>query len=480
MFAQNKSDALLGMIRAGQSMTGREQAHLILLLSIPSILAQLTNILMFYIDASMVGSLGAEPSAAIGIVETTIWLTGSITSAAAMGFSVLVAHRIGASRFDDARSIFRQGIMFTTIFSLLIGALCVGVSWHLPVWLGGAPEICHDATVYFIIFGLSVPFMQMRSLAASMLKCAGNMRVPSLMSILMCVLDVAANFLLIFPTRQVSIDWFPSEPFLITIPGAGWGVAGAAAGTSFSFIIVSLVMMWFAMYRSSDLSLDRDSGSWRINWQEVGRAVRISLPMAAQGIMMSGAQIVSTIIVAPLGTIAIAANSFAITAESLCYMPGYGIGEAATTLVGQSLGARQWRLTHSFARLCVLAGMLVMAFMGVVMYVFAPEMMASLSPVRAIQEVGVESLRIEAWAEPFFAASIVCYSICVGAGDTFKPACMNLISMWCVRLTLAALLAPAYGLPGVWFAMAVELTFRGTIFLVRIFWRGGKLWIKRK
>jgi Na+-driven multidrug efflux pump len=191
--------------------------------------------------------------------------------------------------------------------------------------------------------------------------------------------------------------------------------------------------------------------------------------MGFQQILMGGAQIVSTMIVAPLGTISIAANSFAITAESICYMPGYGIADAATTLVGQGIGAGQRLLTRSFARLSVFLGMLVMTVTGILMYVFAPELMGLMTPVEAICEVGAQSLRIEAFAEPMFAASIVCYGVFVGAGDTLKPAIMNLTSMWAVRLTLAAWLAPIYGLPGVWTAMAIELTFRGIIFLLRLF-----------
>lgn len=157
-------------------------------------------------------------------------------------------------------------------------------------------------------------------------------------------------------------------------------------------------------------------------------------------------------------------------------MPGYGIGEAATTLVGQSIGARQGHLAKSFASMTIFLGMAVMALMGVVMWIFAPEMIGFLSPVAEIRSLGTEALRIEAWAEPFFAAAIVSYSICIGAGDTFKPAMMNLGSMWIVRLTLAAILAPTYGLAGVWTAMAIELTFRGCIFLWRIFYTGK--WLK--
>ena len=120
-------------------------------------------------------------------------------------------------------------------------------------------------------------------------------------------------------------------------------------------------------------------------------------------------------------------------------------------------------------------GMAVMAFMGLLMFIFAPEMIGFLSPVAAIRDLGAEVLRIEAFAEPFFAAAIVSYSVCVAAGDTLKPAIMSLFSMWCVRLTLAYGLAQSYGLRGVWIAMATELTFRGIIFLVRI-WKGW--WLK--
>jgi putative cation efflux pump len=156
-------------------------------------------------------------------------------------------------------------------------------------------------------------------------------------------------------------------------------------------------------------------------------------------------------------------------------MPGYGIGDAATTLVGQTYGAGRKDLCKSFAHMTVGLGMLVMAFMGLIMYIFAPEMIGLLSPVESIRTLGTTILRIEAFAEPFFAASIVAYSIYVGAGDTLRPAIMNLVSMWCVRLTLAAWLARDYGLKGVWTAMAIELTFRGSIFLYRLF-RGN--WLK--
>ena len=466
-----KSDLLLERIRQGQPLSGMDKLNLIIGLSIPSILAQITNVLMFFIDASMVGSLGAGPSASIGLMEPAGWLFGSLGIAAGVGFSVQVAHYIGANDFQRARQVMKHGYIFCLALSVILLLTASGIAPFLPRWLGGGEDICHDASVYFFIYGLGAPFFVLEMLSSAMLKASGDMRNPSKVAILTCLLDVVFNFLFIFPSRTVQVLGLN-----LFIPGAGMGVAGAATGTTLAYVVTAMILVRIVFFRSNILAVKLDKERFRWDGGCVNRAVKISAPMALQYFLMNGAQVVSTMIVAPLGNIAIASNSFAVTAESLCYMPGYGIGDAATTLVGQSIGAGRKDLCRSMARLTIGLGMGIMALMGLIMYVFAPEMIGLLSPVSEIRSLGASVLRIEAFAEPFFAASIVSYSVCVGAGDTFKPALMSLFSMWCVRLTLAARLAPHYGLRGVWFAMAVELTFRGTIFLIRIY-RGH--WLKK-
>ena len=404
---------MLAMIRNGQEMSGSQKLNLIVQLSIPSILAQLTTIMMFYIDASMVGSLGAKASASIGIVESTTWLFGGLTSAAALGFSVQAAHFIGANDFKKARQVFRQGLMATALVTVILTSICVAIAGPLPHWLGGGEDICGDATSYFTIYCLSLPVYQIGILSSSMLKSSGNMRVPSVMSILMCLLDVVFNFFLIYETRPATVLGVD-----MTVPGAGMGVPGAALGTALAYIVTGCMLIWFATVKSPELSLRNEKWTFAPMWNYLRNAAKVSLPMGAQYMMMSGAQIVSTMIVAPLGNIAIAANTLAITAESLCYMPGYGIGDAATTLVGQSIGAGRRSLARSFAYRTVFLGMGVMAFMGMVMYIFAPEMIGVMTPDEQVRLVGSQSLRIEAFAEPMFAAAIVTYSVCLGAGDT--------------------------------------------------------------
>ena len=465
---REKTD-LIAYIREGREMTQGEKLRLIVSLSIPSILAQISATVMFFIDASMVGHLGAKATAAIGLVETTGWLMGGLGMAANMGFSVQVAHAIGANDFKRARRVLRQSLVCCFLWSLTMSLMALSVCFKLPYWLGGTEEIAHDASLYFAIIGFFGIFFQMEGLAGSMLKCSGNMKIPSMLNIGMCVMDVVFNYVFIYVF--------------------GLGVMGAALGTGLAELVTAGLMLWFLLWRSDILGILKKSEREEVkgkrlplSWDKfkpqadvVRQAFSIGAPMGLQHLLMGGAQIVSTIIVAPLGTVAIAAHSLAITVESLCYMPGYGIAEAATTLVGQSIGASQQLLTRSFSRMSVGLGMSVMTLMGVLMWIFAPELMTLMTPVDDIIRIGAECLRIEAFAEPMFAAAIVCNGVFVGAGDTLKPAIMSLLSMWGVRLTLAALLATTYGLPGVWTAMAIELTFRGGIFLIRLF-HGG--WMK--
>lgn len=454
------TEQLLALIRDGHPMDFRTQLRLTALLSLPAIVAQLSSIAMQYIDASMVGSLGANASASIGLVSTTTWLFWGVLSAAGTGFSVQVAHLIGSGDFEKARKVVRQAFASLLIFSTVIALSGVAISPFLPVWLGAEEIIHRDASRYFLIFASFLPALQISFLAGSMLRCAGNMKIPSMLNVMMCLIDVVLNFILIFPERDIALG-----PWHIHIWGAGMGVEGAALATVLAETIVAAIMLWYLWCRSPILGLWKRPGSFMPQASTLRKALKIGMPMGLEHIAICSAQIIITTIVAPLGVVAIAANAFAIIAESLCYMPGYGIGEAATTLAGQAYGAGRHKLVRRFGYITVGAAMAVMGLMGVALYLFAPQIISVMSPVEEIRILGAEILRIEAWAEPMFGAAIVSYGFFVGLGRTVLPSIMNLLSIWGVRLTLATLLAPAMGLKGVWLAMCIELCFRGLIFL---------------
>lgn len=454
---------LLTQMRDGRSLTIRQQIRLICTLSVPAILAQISSIIMQYIDASMVGSLGAEASASIGLVSTSAWLFGGICGAVASGFSIQTAHCIGAGDIQKARSVMRQSFssaLFVTIILVLCGVLIAG---KLPVWLGASPELRSNASRYFLVFVCSLPIVQINRLAGGMLQSSGNMRTPGMLNIMMCMLDVVFNGLLIFPAREIQ-----AAGMTFHVPGMGMGVVGAALGTALAQLVTATLMTGYLCLRS-DVFRIRRGECWRPQKECICRALRLALPIGLENVMMCGAMIATTRIVAPLGAVAIAANSFAVTAESLCYMPGYGIAEAAATLTGQSAGAGHRDLTRRFARMAVWIGVGIMALTGAAMYVGAPFMMSLLTPEAEIRLLGIHILRIEVFAEPLYAASIVASGALRGTGDTMIPSLMNFISIWFVRIPLAVLLVEGYGLPGVWIAMCLELCFRGTIFLIRLY-----------
>ena len=268
IFSKTRSEALLSQIRGGLPMNRGDKLNLIFQLSIPSILAQVTSVMMFFIDQAMVGRIGVEAAAACGLVESSTWFFGNLTSAASMGFSVQVAHFIGANDFKKARSVFRHGLICTFVLSVMLALVGIAISWKLPFWLGGGADIAGDATTYFFVFMCIMPFFQLSSISGAMLKCSGNMRIPSIMSVLMCLLDVVFNYILIFVFHL--------------------GVLGVALGTAMAIVIGGSVQAYFAIFRSDILTLKQDREPFTFVWEYLRNALKISAPMAAQSFLMSG------------------------------------------------------------------------------------------------------------------------------------------------------------------------------------------------
>lgn len=450
-------DQLLGLIRNNQPMTGLQQLKLTVVLTVPAILAQLASVMLQYIDTAMVGNLGANPSASIGLVSTSAWIFNGFVMAVGSGFSVQVAHRFGAKDFAGARALVKKGLLTVLFFGILFSLLGTGISGSLPAWLGGDSAIRADASRYFFIYASFLPVGAVGFAANAMLQASGNMKTPSVLYVFMAVLDVIFNYLFIY-----LLDW---------------GVPGAAMGTGLAELVTTVISLWYLWTRSGDLRIAGERGNYLPDKLSLKNAFGITGPLWLQNIVMRGAYVMSTVIVAPLGPISIAANTFAITAESFCYMPGSGLQEASTTLVGQSLGAGRKEIARKFAKINISLGAALMSSLAVVMYVFAPFLMGLLSCDSDVVSLGAKVLRIEAFAETFYAVSMVAYGCCIGAGDSMVPTVINFASMWVVRIGLALILTPSLGLTGYWIAMCVELNVRGLLFLWRI--KGGR-WLKKR
>lgn len=146
----DRSKALLAQISQGRDMTRRDKLELAAWLSVPAVVAQFSSIVMQYIDASMVGRLGAEASASIGLVTTTTWLFGGLCSACSTGFSVQVAHKIGANDLSAARSILRQAFTTAFLFSIMLAAALAPSLGLQGVWTAMCIELCFRGTIFLL------------------------------------------------------------------------------------------------------------------------------------------------------------------------------------------------------------------------------------------------------------------------------------------------------------------------------------------
>lgn len=413
-------------------------------LSLPGILTHITSTVMQYIDSAMVGALGANASAAIGLVSSTTWLVNGIAYALAAGFSVQVAHCIGAGQTEETKNVVRHGLAATLAISVLTSLFALAISGPLPVWLGGEAAIHRDATAYFVTYALMIPFFQLNTVTASFLQCSGDMVTPSVLGALMCLLDVVFNAFFI----------------------PRFGVLGAGIGTGLACAVISLTMLWRCCITSPQLRL-KGNGRGIFSKEILTKAFRIGMPVWVEESALCGAMVVSTVIIAPLGSIAIAANSFAVTAEGLCYMPGYGVGAAATAVVGRSVGAGDVKLAKRYGNICTAMGAILMGITALFMAIVCPFVFRLLTPDPAVRELATQVLRIGLIAEPLFGVSIVAAGALRGTGDTFVPSMICLGSIWIVRLGMALLLVNRLGLHGMWIAMATELCLRGLLMLYR-------------
>lgn len=453
-----KSNDLLLKMRSGENLSLKEQIFLIVKLSIPAILAQISSIIMSFIDASMVGRLGPADSASIGLVASSTWFVAGLCFASAMGFTVQAAQLIGGNKEAEARNLVKISFILCILWSILVMEICGFFSGELPKFLGkidSTDEIYENARIYFLVFCFSVPIIQLNNLATGLLQAAGEMKIPSFMQILMAVLNIFFNYVSIFILKM--------------------GVFGAALSTLLSRGITTLILLIFLFFRSPILKLvGRKNEKIFFQKKYLSNALKIGLPVAFEQVIMSGGQVAFTKIVAPLGKISLAANSFAITAESICYMPAYGLGAAATTLAGQCYGAGRKELTYRLGWLTTIIGLGMMFVMGALLFIFAPEMIGFLSPDEEIRRLGARILRIESFSEMFYGSSLVANGALRGTGDTFIPSLYKFFSMWLVRIPLALFLRSRFGLEGVWFAMSFELCVRGILFLIRL---KGRKWV---
>ena len=263
----------------------------VLLLAWPAIVEQIMITLVQYVDTAMVGSLGSQATAAVGLTSSTTWLFNGFFAAAAIGFSVQVAQHLGAGRQEDARKVVWQSLRFTVLFGLFMGAIGFALSFPLPALLGADPAVRGDASLYFRIMACAMPFTLGTNMFSAVIRCAGDTKTPMVLNLLINVFNVVLNTLFIYETRPVEV-----LGLRFTMWGAGWGVGGAAFASGLSTALVCLLFLTVLFRKKSPI---RISLKQRYKFERgcLLAAWRLGLPAALERSIMCLAQIVITAII---------------------------------------------------------------------------------------------------------------------------------------------------------------------------------------
>ena len=329
-----------------------------------------------------------------------------------------------------------------------------------------------QAVAYLRFYTMAMPFMAAGQIFSAILRCMGNTRAPLYFNTAANLLNVCLNFLLIYPTRRAAVLGLS-----LTIPGAGLGAAGAAIASA-AALAVSGTALLFTGTRQGERFRVRLREGLRPDGAIIRQAVRLGLPSAVERATINLGQIATTAVVASLGTVALAANQIAVTAEGLCYLPAFGISYAGIALVGREVGARDREMAGAYGTLAAKLGFFVAVGAASALFLSAPLLASLFNSDPQVVEQAAHMLRIVAFCEPFFALSIVCSGTLRGAHDVRVPMVVSLVCMWGVRVPLAPALVygAGLGLAGVWLAMDVDLILRGILCTLR--WRSGK-WARK-
>ena len=392
----------------------------------PTMLEQLMQTAVQYIDTMMVGSLGTQATAAVGATSTVGWLVGSSISALGVGFLSFIAQAYGANDKEKAANIASQAVLMVLVVGLLFTGITTGLSGMVPVWMQVDESIQDIAAQYFFILYLPMLPRAATIIFGTALRAASDTKTPMRVGVLVNIVNVVLNFLLIYPTRTVSVFGLS-----FTMPGAGWGVIGAAIASAIGFtvggIIITIVFWRHPVISPRGRRLKPDLKILR-------PCLKVALPNMLQRFGTSLGYVAFASMINSLGEVATAAHTIANTVESAFYIPGYGMQTAAATLAGNALGAKDNERMRSLTRTILPLEVAMMIVSGSLLFIFAPNMMGLFSTSMEVILLGALVLRMVAVSEPFYGVSIIIEGTLLGVGRTVTPFVFNIVGMWGVRI----------------------------------------------
>lgn len=434
------------------SLDRRKNLNTLITLAIPVILEEILTMLLQYVDMAMVGRLGAAATASVSLTETVNWLIGNIFASIGVATVAIISSSYGAGDFDKIKRVSNQVVLYVLASGLFVGALAVGLSPVIPVWMQADVAIRAQASEYFRIISIPIVFRAATIICASALRAVKDTRTPMLVNLLSNIVNVILNYILIY---KVAL-----------------GVKGAAISTAISSIICGLAMFALMMKNSNLRTTIRS----KVEKPIMKETVKIGFPVMATTMVSCFGHVVFASLVSSMGTTVFAAHSIALSAETIFYLPGYGLRSATSTLIGISVGENSYDKFKTVVRQSVLLTVGMMTFTGLILFITASQIMAIFSPDKEVIALGARVLRLVAVSEPIFGLMIVSEGIYYGMGQTKTAFIVTTIGSWGIRIvsTVICVYVLHTGLFEIWICMLADNTFRALAMAIPLFTGGAK------
>jgi putative MATE family efflux protein len=424
----------------------------------PAILRMFLQSIVGVVDVIMVGQLGASAIAAVDIGNRIVFVLIGTLMALTIGATALVAHHIGAGNKEEANHIMWQSLMLGFLAALVIGGLGIFFSEQLMLSMTflmeeANPFIIDNGSVYLNIVLASMLVGLPMMVINAILQGIGDMKTPLFIMFISNVVNVLFNYLLIF-----GIGIFPAL-----------GITGAALGSGIGRFVGFLIGIAILIKGEKGIKLDLKYIEFKIDFAITKDILTIGIPAAVEQFARQSSQIIYTAMVAGLGTATIAANAVTMNVSSLAFMPGFGFGMAATTLVGQSLGAKRKDLAEDYSKQSSYLTLGLMTLASVTMFIFVKPIVNLYTNDPAVIGMAVSALRIFLLFQPLLGLLMVLAGALKGAGDTKWVMYFTIFGNWGVRLLFSYILGLklGFGLNGFWLAMGIDIMSRTAL----IVWR---------
>lgn len=421
----------------------------VLKIALPAVGEMILYMLVWVVDAAFVGNYGGSIAvSAVSFSSEIIYTTLNMFVAMGIGVGIttMVAQNIGANKKDKAEEFLSQGLIIGVVLAFVLTFILGVFSEPILRFFGTTEPVLGIASEFMKIVSIGAFFNMLNGMLNSALRGTGNTIIPLAVSIIIIAIVIPLDKLLIFG--------------MLGMPELG--VKGSAIATTVGYVIGFIFLAIYYKYFSS-FKL-RMKYLKKLNRDCMRRIIKLAIPSGLQEGAFSISRLITISFIMFLGTTAFAANSITTQIESVSYMPGWGFAVAATALVGQRIGAKDYKTAREYAKISMFLGVGVMLICSL-MFISVPDFLIKIFiKEKETIELGKLCLMVAAVEQPFMALSMVLGGALKGAGDTRTPFTLALVSSWLIRVPLmyTAIYVLHLNVVYVWVVTAIQWTFEGT------------------